>query len=146
MHTWSAKELNVCEGDVSKYYSFRLNKFYTTTLASSLAKGWRLILAVINALILLFHCTKGMECVVRVSSRWWGASLGPTLKTAARETKTSCIQFFLAVTVLNHQHMAHLAASLALALQPGYPGLSSLYGEISSQLTGHPASLKWDLC
>ena len=31
-----------------------------------------------------------MECVVRVSSRWWGASLGPTLRTAARET--SCIE------------------------------------------------------
>ena len=27
-----------------------------------------------------------MERVVRVSSRWWGASLGPTLTTAARET------------------------------------------------------------
>ena len=27
-----------------------------------------------------------MECVVRVSSRWWGASLRPTLTTAARET------------------------------------------------------------
>ena len=27
-----------------------------------------------------------MECVVRVSSRWWGASLGPTVTTAARET------------------------------------------------------------
>ena len=62
-------------------------------LASSLAKGWRLILALINALILLVHCTKGMECVVRVSSRWWGvssrwwgSSLGPTLTKAARET------------------------------------------------------------
>ena len=39
--------------------SFRLNTFYTTTLASSLTKGWRLILAVINALILFVHCTKG---------------------------------------------------------------------------------------
>ena len=29
----------------------------------------------------------GIECVVRVSSRWWGASLGPTLTTAARETR-----------------------------------------------------------
>ena len=27
-----------------------------------------------------------MECVVRVSSRWWGASLGPTITTAARKT------------------------------------------------------------
>ena len=39
-----------------------------------------------KALILLVHCTKGMECVVRVSSRWWGACLGPTLTTAGRET------------------------------------------------------------
>ena len=30
-----------------------------------------------------------MECVVRVSSRWWEASLGPTLTTAARETSNS---------------------------------------------------------
>ena len=33
-----------------------------------------------------------MECVVRVSSRWWGASLGPTLTTAARETKYGTIR------------------------------------------------------
>lgn len=34
------------------------------------------------------------------------------------------IEFFLAATVLNHQHTAHLVA---------------LYAEISSWLTGHPA-------
>ena len=45
------------------------------------------------------------------------------------------IYSFLAVTALNHQHIGHFAASLALAFQPGYmgqPSLSSLYGEISS--------------
>ena len=33
-----------------------------------------------------------MECVVRVSSRWWGASSGPTLTTAARETTARSVR------------------------------------------------------
>ena len=53
----------------------------------------------------------------------------------------TCIHFFLAVTVLNHQHVAQLAASLVLDFQSDS---SCLYGDIPSRQTGELASLKWD--